>query len=328
MSQDENDMLLPGFTADQLRPAKIFYPFAFERIAQASKDQIRFVHYTSADTAMRIIQNNEVWMRKASAMNDFMEIEHGFECLNIAYKGNKERFQSLFNGMFPGFTGRLEERFNDWLPHFRTDTYVTSVSVHDGSEDRYGRLSMWRAYGGVSGIAIVMKSTPFLQPSKALNAYTSPVAYLDHAGFDTQFNLLLDSVESNADFVRNMGEEAVFAFIFSAFRSAILCTKHPGFFEEKEWRVIHSPKFEKSDRIAAAIESIKGIPQTIYKIPLKDVPDENLVGIEIPELIDRIIVGPTQFPVEVHGAFIALLEAAGVTDAANKVVISDLPLRS
>jgi hypothetical protein len=173
----ENDFVIPGFTAGQMRSVRTFFPAAFQRTATAIKSRLRFVHYTNADTAMKLIRNKEVWMRKASAMNDYMEIEHGRDCLVAAYAENKLRFEELMNGMFAGFSDRLEMHFNGWLPHFRADTYIACMSEHYESEDEYGRLSMWRAYGGVTGVAIVMNSAPFLRPSKALNAYSSRAVY-------------------------------------------------------------------------------------------------------------------------------------------------------
>jgi hypothetical protein len=114
----------------------------------------RLVHYTSADTVASIIRNKEFWMRKSVLMNDYREVEHGFDCLNASYKKNKDRMQAVLDGMFSNFCSRLEERFNNWLPHFRADTYITCASEHDPSEDRLGRLSMWRAYGGTTGVLL------------------------------------------------------------------------------------------------------------------------------------------------------------------------------
>jgi len=69
------------------------------------------------------------------------------------------------------------------------------------------------------------------------------------------------------------------------------------------------------------------MPQPIYKIPLRNIPEEGFVGAEIPELIDRIIIGPTQYPSAAREAFEYLLEQAGVHDSADRVIVSDLPLR-
>jgi hypothetical protein len=317
----------PGLNNDQTQLLKIFFPHAFRRTVEASNSGLRFVYYTNADTAISIIRNKEVWMRKSSLMNDYREIEHGFDCLSNAYKKNHDQVRSVFDVLFPGFCSRLEERFNSWLPHFRTDTYIACFSEHDDTEDQYGRLSMWRAYGGAAGVAIVLNGGPFLRPSDALKAYTSPIAYKDDQGFESEFAALLESAGSNGAFLKSVGEDVVLNNLFSAFRYGVLCTKHPGFNEEREWRVIYSPSFQKSDRLSSTIVSINGTPQSICKIPLKNVPEEGLVGIELPEMVDRVIIGPTKFPVGIYDALVTLLNEAGVQDASRKVIISDLPLR-
>jgi hypothetical protein len=318
---------IPGFDERELQIARIFQPRACDRTVTALKNNLRFVHYTNAETAMKMLRSSEVWMRKSSCMNDFMEIEHGIECLHPAYKGQRERFQSVFDGMFPGFSKKFEELYNGWLPHFRTDTYITCISEHDDREDTLGRLSMWRAYGGVTGVAIVVKSRPFLTPTDALKAYTRPVSYLDKQTFANDFAGILDEVQRNATLIRKAGEDTVLRLLFDMFTAALLCTKHVGFHEEREWRVIYCPTYEKSDHIKGDVQTIGGTPQPIYKIPLRDIPEEGLIGIEVSKLVDRAIVGPTQYPWVVREAFISVLEQAGIADAQDRVVVSDIPLR-
>ncbi|MEY9629914.1 DUF2971 domain-containing protein [Sinorhizobium fredii] len=319
---------LAGYNPNELRLLEIFHPYAYKKTALAFTSQARFAHYTSADTAMRIIQGEEVWMRKSTCMNDFMEIEHGFECLNAAYKEHKERFAEIFESIFPDFCVKVEERFNAWLPVFRNGTFISCISEHDATEDRVGRLSMWRAYGGSAGVAIVLKGSPLINPTDALEAYTSPVAYQSKNDFSHSFGLFLDGLQRYEPLIRKLGEDQVLAHMFEVFRMATLCTKHPGFAEEREWRIIYSPSFRESARIKADIQSIGGVPQKIFKIPLKDVPEQNLVGIELGEFIDSIIVGPTQFPSEIKEALAALLESKGVEKARDRIVISDIPLRN
>jgi hypothetical protein len=261
-------------------------------------------------------------------MNDFREIEHGFDCLNHAYKERRDKFQAIFNDMFPEFTSKLEKQFNGWLPHFRTDTYITCLSEHHEAEDRTGRLSMWRAYGGGAGVALVLNPRVFLTPSDALQAYTSPVAYLRQEEFLQEFDNLLFGVQENAEFIRTLGEEAVLGHLFTAFRLAILCTKHPGFREELEWRVIYSPRYRPSARIRREIESINGAPQPVCKITLEDVPVEGLIGAAIPSLVERIIIGPSRHPDVIWEAFVDLLREIGVDAPESRVFASDIPLRT
>jgi hypothetical protein len=187
---------------------------------------------------------------------------------------------------------------------------------------------MWRAYGGNSGVALVMNSSAFVRPSDVLKAYTSPVAYLSEQGFETEFCKVAEALETHGDFVRGLGKDAALATLFDALRYSVLCTKHPGFHEEREWRIIYQPKYENSRWMKREIVQIRGVPQPIYKIPLKDIPEENFSGIRIPDLLDRIIIGPTQYPSAMKEAFSVLLEDAGVSDAASKIFISDIPLRT
>jgi hypothetical protein len=311
----------------QFRIFGIFHPYAHGKLLEARARNQRFVYYTSADTAMRILRNGEIWMRKSHLMNDYREVEHGFDCLNEAYKKNKERMVAVFDGMFPGFCERLEVAINGWLPHFRTNSYITCLSEHDPSEDQYGRLSMWRAYGGGAGVALVVNGGPILRETNALRAYTSPVAYFHNAQVEEAFAQILSNVENNGELVRSLGEQSVQAYMFNVLRYAILCTKHPGFHEEREWRLIYIPTFERSERITSSIESIGGIPQSICRIPLRDVPGEGLYGLAPPEFLDRVIVGPSKFPAGICDAFTVLLTELGVPNPAEKIIVSDVPLR-
>jgi len=313
---------------DQIRLTEIFHPFAFERQANVKADGTRFVHYTHADAAMNILRTKEFWMRKTSCMDDFMEVQHGLECLLAAYRGKHgDKFKLALEGMFPHICDEIEHLFNGWVPHLQIDTYITCVSEHSDAEDTFGRLSMWRTYKNAPGIAVVMNNKAFLSPSVALKAYTSPVAYLTNEAFEQELGKLANSLESESDFLKGQDRQAVVSHVFNAFKFAILCTKHPGFQEEREWRVIYSPRLEKSKYLAKDIQVFGGIPQPIYKIPLKDIPEEDFVGVEIPKLVDRIIIGPTQYPSAAREAFEYLLENAGVDNPENRVVVSDIPLR-
>jgi hypothetical protein len=41
----------------------------------------RFVHYTSAESALSIIKSKHLWMRNTTCMTDFREVQHGFDIL-------------------------------------------------------------------------------------------------------------------------------------------------------------------------------------------------------------------------------------------------------
>jgi hypothetical protein len=303
-------------------------PKTFEKITSAIEHKRKFVHYTSASVALSIIRNKVVWMRQSSCMNDFLESHYGFDILAEYYLKNKESIRKQFNQLSPDFSTSFEEAFDLWSHDFRYSTYMACISEHQDHEDKVGRLSMWRAYGGDAGVAIVMEGSPFLRPSDALRAYTSPVHYLSRDEFTENLQKFLESIVQMKDVLAKKAKDETVALVLSMFRSMILCTKHPGFREEQEWRVIHSPRHEPSERIKIDIEIIGSTPQPVCKLPLVDVPEENLLGIQPNSLINHIIIGPTKFPFIIQDAFIRLFEEMGIEDPYKKIFVSDIPLRT
>lgn len=307
---------------------EIFLAYATGRQSKMNEKNTRLVHYTSAEVAASIIQNREIWMRRATTMNDFMEIDYGMNCLTQAYKGpHGAAFRNELDRLFPGFRTRLEKWFNGWMLSFKHDTFMTCLSEHRDEEDTLGRLSMWRAYGGTTGVALVLRNTAFLSESDPLRVYSSPVAYMRPDAFAREVEAMGERVRLNADFLKAQGEEAVDPKICAMFRFAVLSTKHPGFHEELEWRIIHSPTYEPSERVTRTIETIQGVPQHVIKVPLKNYPDQGFVGAEVHDLLDRIIIGPTRHPQVIAAAFCDLLRQARVPDPEKKIWISDIPLR-
>ena len=59
-----------------------------------------------------------------------------------------------------------------------------------------------------------------------------------------------------------------------------------------------------------SIEIISGILQIVYKIPFENNQAGEITGLSPDELIDRVIIGPTQFPAAMFGAILEALQGA------------------
>jgi len=306
---------------------EIFYPVAHAKQQTAQIKSQRFVYYTSAETALSIIKNKEIWMRNATCMNDLSEVEYGLDCLRKAFISPEGiKFQSTLNDIFPNICKDIDDILSSWVPQMQAETYLTCVSEHFQDEDLLGRLSMWRAYGRMAGIALVVKSGAMLSSSAALKAYSSPVAYIDTSGVIEQINCITDNIISNSALIKSTERDLIKAYVINVFKFAILSIKHPGFKEEQEWRLIYSPSMEESSIIKKDVCVVNGIPQQIYKIPLVDKPELDYFA-SIPNIIDRIIIGPVEFPWAICKAFVELLRSVGVQDAEKRVFTSRIPLR-
>ena len=160
-----------------------------------------------------------------------------------------------------------------------------------------------------------------------LRVMLSPVAYFGEADVEQQLWDVIGNIRTNRDYLAGLDRDRIKTLIFFTLASAAASIKHIGFTEEKEWRIIYLPRANPSNVIKISVETIAGIPQIVHKIPLEDNPAENVTGISIPALVDRIIVGPSGYQIPIMQAFVQALTDAGVPDAANRVGASGIPLR-
>jgi hypothetical protein len=279
-------------------------------------------------------------------MNDFSEIRHGWECLLQAYNGPLGlRLQNALRVVQSDLPEILQGNFNAQIWDVMNETYLMSVSEHgdpradkqgDEHEDKFGRLSMWRAYAPKDGVAFILNNDPFLCESNALQAFTSPVAYALPEDFQPAFEEMVVAVENNIHLLAQFGGQFVHDTLMNAFRFAVQSTKHPSFKEEREWRVIYSPSLlskagamneQQIKRVPTEIVSLGGVPQRIFSIPFRDYPEEGFKGATPPALINRILIGPSQDSYAIRHAFADELMRLNVPDADSKVVVTGVPLR-
>ena len=99
-----------------------------------------------------IIKRNKcIWMRNTTCMSDYMEVMHGYNNFWKFFNDNKikKSFLKALEGCASGVAVEAIQLFDQWWNDIRFNTYIAAVSEHDEEEDFHGRLSMWRAFGGV-----------------------------------------------------------------------------------------------------------------------------------------------------------------------------------
>jgi hypothetical protein len=145
----------------------------------------RFVHYTSAESALSIIKSKRLWMRNSTCMSDFREMQHGFDILARFFSDQQKKaaFKAALDMCAPGAADEAITLFDQWWETIRFHTYIASLSEHLNNEDLHGRLSMWRAFGNSAAprVATVIRIPQFSGGAIALNLIFSPVAYFTEA---------------------------------------------------------------------------------------------------------------------------------------------------
>ncbi|MDB5737467.1 MAG: uncharacterized protein JWO65_1135, partial [Sphingomonas bacterium] len=308
---------------------KVLMPYATDAHARI-ENGTRFVHYTSAKSALEILQSQCLWMRNATCMNDYNEMRHGLRCLVEAFQTDAgAAFNAALEACYPDLSKELDGKFTAVAPSLIEHTYIACISEHSDDEELYGRLSMWRAYGSSTGVALVFNNGPFVRPSDAHFIWTTPVAYIDAQGVRGQIQKIADQMVVERDLLKTLSREVLLDALFRTLIFAVVSSKHEGFKEEREWRVVHLPTIWPTnvDRLPLEQVALGGVPQPIFKIPMVDYPDDGFYGATIPDLINRVIIGPTQYPSATRTALAQVLGKAGVQNPLDRVHCSDVTLR-
>ena len=161
-----------------------------------------------------------------------------------------------------------------------------------------------------------------------MNLTFSPVAYMNEDKFQASMNTVIDNIKANGDFLRTVDRQIILGWLFLMLLVGVTCVKHEGFSEEKEWRAIYQPGRAASKLMACSTEVIGGIPQIVYKIPLDKSVSPDLEPLDFAVMFDRLIVGPSSYPWAMYEAFVDALSKAGIADAAERIRISEIPLRA
>jgi Protein of unknown function (DUF2971) len=293
----------------------------------------RFVHYTSAEGALRIINQKRLWMRNAACMTDYREVQHGFTILLRFFtdKDKAKSFKDAVNMFAQGAADEAINLFDQWwrLGTIQFKTFILSTSEHDSEEDLHGRLSMWRAFGGTTArVGLVLNVPARSKAAEEMKLIFSPVAYLKNNEADELVPEVVKNIIANSDFLKAVERQKIVNWIFSMLLLGVTCVKHEGFREEKEWRVVHCPQLYPTPLIKPSTEIVSGIPQSVYKLPLDKTFDPILDDLDFAKLFDRLIIGPSPYPTAMFDAYLEALSNAGVAEAGKKIFISNIPIRT
>jgi hypothetical protein len=198
-------------------------------------------HYTSMVTLERIAETGELWFSNPLYMNDVDELRYGMTLGLNAVRTHPGLRHACppdhYNALLDAF-GQLYTEFDN---ESAFDVYVFSCSEHEDHIGDDGLLSMWRGYGiDGNGIAIVfdfnelMSRTPgplMLRQVQYLS-YEASEAWMDRKL--GEFARTLASLQAPlADMAAAAGE------LFERIKVFALFTKHRGFHEEREWRLVY-----------------------------------------------------------------------------------------
>ena len=156
---------------------------------------------------------------------------------------------------------------------------------------------------------------------------SGPVFYAARSQFVEKFRAFAEGIERHGDYIAGLGAEQARRHLCGSFCFAALATKHPGFAEEREWRIVHNPHMHPAGGLPRSVEMFRNEPQIVYKLPLQSRPAAGITGLDLRECLESVIIGPCQNPQAVREAFAVLLGEAGVAEPEARIRVSRIPMR-
>jgi len=292
----------------------------------------KLAHYTSLANVERILKNREVWLSNPLLMNDHEEIRYGINN-GIMEIMNCEELRSAFRtqSRWRSFRINLENYVNEYDRKYLFDNYIMCFSEHDRN-DTDGSLSMWRAYGGDGkGAALIFDTQSLLAPN-----YDSPLTLGD-------VDYLSD--EDRRLWLKNLGGRAAKIikgarikesdlhipayYLLERLKTFSIFTKHIGFKEEREWRIVYRGEEDKDQKFSRMLSYHHGDRGIEPKLKLSAKIIEEIMPGEgtFDGMLDSIIIGPSISSQIALKTIERMVKTLGYSNLLSKVHVSNIPYR-
>ncbi len=320
MTNDEVTQLFQPLYAD-LRPEDAF-----------NHKKPLLAHYTTIQTLEKILTNNELWFSNPLFMNDLEEVRFGVLEGNTLVMNSNEivaacktiKRAQLFKHSFAFY-------FDKFANQHVLDTYVFCTSNHD-KDDNDGLLSMWRGYGANGNGAAIVFDTAQMNVIEGSPLIIGQVNYATtEARREWLNNLLLTFAKILA--VSDIPDDKLYLAAHSLFERIklfALFSKHHGFKEEQEWRVVYMPERDAAKKLEPMFHYSIGSRGIEPKLKFKILPIKGLTvdDLSLAKITDRIILGPSVSSPMAIAAVQRMLDVLKQHSLKPKLRSSTIPFRA
>ena len=289
-------------------------------------------HYTSLQALELILRSNEIWLSNPLLMNDVEEERFGIIEGSSALKRNSAIREALGSEeRLAEFVSSIDDAIDRFDQQHLLDTYIFCLSRHE-TDDMDGLLSMWRGYGGRGKGAAIVFDTGKLASVQESPLVVAPVNY------DTRERRLAWFGELGDRYAKTLTDAApennqihlTAAALFERLKLFALFTKHRGFEEEREWRVVYFRDRDGDDKLKDMFHYVNGPRGIEPKLRLKVEPMAGVMpeNVSFEQLIDRIILGPSLSTPLARRSVERMLDVIKRPALKDRLVASSIPFRS
>jgi len=288
-------------------------------------------HYSSRQVLEQILKNEEIWFSNPLLMNDIEEVKFGIiNGIRVIIESAEIKNAIGEEPWHEEFVRCLDHYVNEYDDKYLIDTYIFCFSEHEPSESD-GLLSMWRGYGGNGNGAAIVFDT-----SKIKRTPNSPLIFakVEYASQSVRMKWFSDLAIKCADILapmeipKNLIYEVAYA-IFERIKIAALFSKHIGFKEEREWRIVYLRERDTNNRLVDMLGYLNGPNGIEPKLKLKIQPIDGVTDSELSldNIIHSILLGPSVSSPMALRSTERMLELIGKGHYKNILEPSSIPYR-
>ncbi|MFC7288650.1 DUF2971 domain-containing protein [Herminiimonas glaciei] len=293
-------------------------------------------HYTSIATLECIMKNDEMWLSNPLLMNDFQELRFGIIEAARAFRlhdGIRAACGGGENSNYQTLLSIFEEKLAKVSSEDSFDTYLVCFSEHQrNNKNSDGLLSMWRGYGANgTGAAIVFDT----EKITALEESPLILGKVKYASTNDRLQWITEKLNQFADLLKelNLSPDKFYIAIhvlLERFKLFSLFTKHDGFEEEQEWRLVYLKDRDRSGKLEGMLDYAIGQNGIEPKLKLKIGPVEGIMGgpLSLRSIVSQIILGPSISNVLTLMTVKRMLRKLEKDELAERVVMSTTPFRA
>jgi hypothetical protein len=288
-------------------------------------------HYTSLTVAESILKHNEIWLSNPLFMNDYEELAFGLQTGRRIIEESKELEDAFGDGdLHFEFISNFDGNYRKFENEEALEVFIACFSKHE-TQDNDGILSMWRGYGhDGKGVAFIFDTSEISVPP------VSPLilAPIQYATTENRIKYLNDRITYFAKLVSDINWERRYIYLaanvlFERLMKYSLFTKHIGFSEENEWRIVYTPSQDKANALSPMIGYHNG-PRGIepkMRLKIEAIPGVTADDFGLDKTLHGILLGPSGASILAESSFKRMLKLLGKPDLVRNVRSSKIPFR-
>ncbi len=288
-------------------------------------------HYTSMANLENILRNHELWLSNPLHMNDLEEVRFGvLSGMNIIERHEELAASLGSDDRRRHFYEHLNSAFSDYANEHVIDLYLVCFSQQE-PEERDGKLSMWRGYGHNGKGASITFDTSKVNVTEGSPLALAPVHYGTQ---EQRRSAIAGKITEVARFISQSSiPDEYMAYIADGIFKRIclyaIFTKHSGFAEEKEWRLVYFKDRDTEAILEPHLSYFNG-PNGIepkLKLPLAPIKGAVDETFDLSSIVHRITIGPTASSPLARRGIERMLQKIGKPELTSKIWMSEIPYR-